>query len=256
MDAIFSGERFFFAAGQFPEFALEILSSIIEVRLSSSAFTAYMADVTVQRLSGEVITEREASTILITNPVSPCQEKELDTMAFLRLNYPNVPQPLVAPYHWLSVCSHRSLRLSLPDLDPEKPYFVHPDSSRDKAPLRAWVSVNVQRQEGESAEQARANVVALLECGGALSVSKRAHADVLIVDATSQFYKTVKAEKERAGRDWQRLAERDWVEACVRKQKLTWRRMESEEEDPDSFEDQPNGSLSGSGKGPGRPTGK
>ncbi len=121
------------------------------------------------------------------------------------------------------------------------------------------MSVNVHRQEGETAEEARSNVVSLIESGGALSVTKRAHADILVVDTTSQFYKTtVTAEKEKFGRDWQRLAERDWVEACVRDERLNWRSGGGgggeEDGDEDSFEDEQE--RVNIGKGPGRPTGK
>lgn len=116
------------------------------------------------------------------------------------------------------------------------------------------MSVNIHRHEGESAEAARINVISLLESGGAISVSKRAHADLLVVDTTSQFYKTVKAEKEKFGRDWQKLAERDWVEACVQEKRLMWRSIKEEAKNgEESFEDEPVGT--GKGKGTGRPTG-
>jgi len=175
-------------------------------------------------------------------------------MAFLRSHYPAVPQPTIIPYHYLSVCALHSTRIPLPDLKPASPYFVHPDRARDHAPLRAWVSVNVHRHEGESAEEARINVVSALETGGALSVNKRAHADILIVDTSSQFYNTVKAEKESFGRDWQRLEERSWVEACAKKGTLLWRTVKDEVEAESSFDEEPMGV--GNGKGPGRPTGK
>ena len=97
-------------------------------------------------------------------------------------------------------------------------------------------------------------MIAMLERGGAVSVTKRADADVLVVDMTSMFVKTVKAEQEKNGRDWQRLVERDWVEACVREGRLIWTpKEEDNQEREDSTEEEPN--RVESRKGPGRPTG-
>ena len=62
-------------------------------------------------------------------------------------------------------------------------------------PLKVWVSKNVQRDVNEEADVAYKKVVRQLESVGALSVVKRAHADVLVVDMASNFFQTVKKEK-------------------------------------------------------------
>lgn len=82
-------------------------------------------------------------------------------------------------------------------------------------PLKVWVSKNVQRDVNEEADVAYKKVVRQLESVGALSVIKRAHADVLVVDMASNFFQTVKKEKEENRRDWQKLAQRDWVDFCI-----------------------------------------
>lgn len=178
--------------------------------------------------------------------------------------------PVILPYHWLSVCQHRKRRVEVEDLPVEIPYMVQ--SLTDRYPLKVWVSKNVQRDVGEEAKDAYDNVVAQLESVGALAVAKRAHADVLIVDMASNFYNTVKKEKEDNQRDWQKLAQRDWVEFCITNRTLQLATQRDEErstagsenggtrdmevdqngDDVDSMveEDSP------VRRGPGRPTGK
>jgi hypothetical protein len=139
-------------------------------------------------------------------------------------------------------------------------------------PLKVWVSKNVERDTGEEAEDAFANVVAQLEEVGALAVVKRAHADVLIVDMSSEFYKTVKKEKEDNQRTWQKLAQRDWVDYCTSSGTLQLATQREEERSTTGSELGNNGEAevdhhvdevdsmieddSPVKKGPGRPTGK
>lgn len=84
----------------------------------------------------------------------------------------------------------------------------------DRYPLKVWVSKNVERQAEENPEQAYQRVMDDVEAMGAIVVTKRANADVLVVDRLSKFYAIVQKEKEDNHRDWQKLAQRDWVEFC------------------------------------------
>jgi hypothetical protein len=206
-------------------------------------------------LGASVVQDRSDATLLIVNPCCPEHEAELRNLQFMEKAYPGVARPQVLPYHYLSQCLVAHTRVSPDTLDPPVPFFVHPDYTKSHHPLRVWVSVNVARREPESAEEARAVVTELLLRGGCLAVTKRAHADVLIVDRNTNFFRTVQKEKEAGGRDWQRLAERDWVEATCEIKKVEWTGLGDEEGDDevDSMaEDMP---MRG-GKGPGRPTGK
>lgn len=136
-----------------------------------------------------------------------------------------------------------------------KPFLTHPDRSVLNSPLRVWVSVNVHKTVEPDAYAAKAAVTRMIEEGGGLVVEKRASADLLVVDRSTQFYQTVLHEHQKYGRDWQRFVERDWVENCVRKGKMAWpRRDEPAEGEVDSMaEDDP---VPAKGHGPGRPPGK
>lgn len=101
----------------------------------------------------------------------------------------------------------------------------------DHHPLKLWVSRNVERKAGETPQEAYQSVVDDLESAGAIIVSKRAHADVLIVDPASNFYSTVLKEKEDNQRDWQKLAERDWVDYCLTNKQLQLMTVRDEEEE-------------------------
>jgi hypothetical protein len=84
----------------------------------------------------------------------------------------------------------------------------------------------------ETPEEAHRNVIRDLESVGAVIVTKRAHADVLIVDMTSNFFNVVKKEKEDNERHWQKLAQRDWVVFCManKRLQLTTKREDEEAE--------------------------
>jgi hypothetical protein len=141
-------------------------------------------------------------------------------------------------------------------------------------PLKIWVSKNVNRRPDESPEDAHRNVVYDVESVGAITVAKRADSDVLVVDRQSKFFAVVEREKEENQRDWQKLAQRDWVDFCLASKvlQLTTPRDDeaisvksepsdegdqlaasNDDEEVDSMmaeEDMP------VGRGPGRPTGK
>ncbi|WVR03708.1 hypothetical protein IAU60_000703 [Kwoniella sp. DSM 27419] len=209
----------------------------------------------VKALGGKVVAQREEATILIVNPVHPQHAKEKENIGYLSKNYPAVAQPEVFPYHWLSNCLQTGRLLKLEELTFVSPIFTYPAQLEDWRPLKCWVSVNVNREEGESPESARDVVVAKLEAGGALNVAKRSQADVLVVDENSQFAKKVHVEKKNNNRNWQRIVERDWVDGCWNNKKITWRMSEAQEqegEDSMAGDDTPYEK----GKGPGRPTGK
>ncbi|WVF66019.1 hypothetical protein IAT40_000757 [Kwoniella sp. CBS 6097] len=240
MEGLLSDQSILLAEGQFSEIVLELLKE------------------KVMALGATLTTQREESTILLVNPSHPKYAKEKEHIAYLTKNYPQVAQPDVYPYHWLTCCAQAGRLLKLDELALVSPIFTYPASSEDWRPLRVWVSVNLAREDGEKPEEARDNCTAQLEAGGALSVSKRALADVLVVDETSNFAKKVHAEKKAHGRDWQRIVERDWVDGCLRSKTLAWRSIvasaDAADDGQDSMaeEDMP----IGQGKGLGRPTGK
>lgn len=254
-----TGERVMFADEQFPPSIIDLLTASIAVRSHPTFPTPSLADTFLKTLGGEVTETRREATILLTNPSSPSYAKEVDRTTAFQREYPDLPQPALYPYHWLAHCLDANLRIPLTDI-PLNPVFTHPDASKDHAPLLAWVSKNVHRVNGESALAAYDSVKTMLSKAGAIVIEKRAPADVLVVDAHSQFYLTVKKERTAAGRDWQKLAERDWVEDCIAKGMLTIWQSESDlrkegerESDNESMLDEP---VVGNGKGPGRPTGK
>lgn len=208
----------------------------------------------IKQLGATTVTSRSDATISLVNPRSPHAAKEAEVMALFAKSYPDISHPVIYPYHWLAHCFHARRRVD----PPEAPViFVHPDRSRDHAPLKVWISVNLHRHTNETAQMAQAETVRNVELHGGLKVTKRSQADLLIVDPESQFYRTqIMPERVKAGRAaWQRVGEREWVEACIRDGLLEWRTIEETEGDKevDSMaEDEP----VPAGKGPGRPTGK
>ena len=198
---------------------------------------------------------RQECHILIVNPSSTAYDADLSEMASISKIYPVLQQPDVYPYHWLACCLHRRTRVSLADLPTPKPYMVHPDRSTDHHPLKIWVSVNINRHEKEAGPYiAQSNVQKALNEAGALIVERRATADLLVVDRKSAFFSnTVIKERQKYGRKWQRIVEREWVEDCVMRQRLTWPATEEDDDEVDSMiEEEP----PRQGRGPGRPTGK
>ena len=251
---ILAGEKIFLVEEHFPAPVAELLGQLIQVRVLASLPRPHRAKAYLQQLGASTVIARSDATILLVNPRSPFAAKEAEHAAFLAKSYPDLPQPLTYPYHWLNHCLHARRRVE----SPEAPViFVHPDRSRDHAPLKVWVSVNLHRHTGESAQTAQAETIRKVELHGGLKVTKRSQADLLIVDPESQFYRTqIMPERVKAGRAaWQKVGEREWVEACIRDGVLEWRTIQETEEDNevDSMaEDDP----IPEGKGPGRPTGK
>ena len=135
-----------------------------------------------------------------------------------------------------------------------KPIFTHPDRSAGNQPLRIWVSVNIHRKGELDAHDAQKSVIKTVEQAGGVTVDKRALADVLVVDFTSKFYQTVLAEHKKHNRDFQRFVERDWVEMCVKNEKMKWPVRDVEEHAEDSMAEEDPTPVRG--KGLGRPTGK
>ncbi|WVQ93651.1 hypothetical protein IAU59_000727 [Kwoniella sp. CBS 9459] len=241
MDQLLAGQVVLLAEGQFSDSVIDLVKD------------------KVTALGGTLTTQRDESTILLVNPSHPQHAKEKEQIAYLTKNYPQVTQPEVYPYHWLACCFQAGRLLKLEELALVSPIFTYPATSEDWRPLRVWVSVNLAREDGENPEQARDNCAAQLEAGGGLAVPKRALADVLVVDETSNFAKKVHAEKKAHGRDWQRIVERDWVDGCLRSKTLAWRTAvapanaaDEDEQDSMAEDDMP----IGKGKGLGRPTGK
>ncbi|OCF56543.1 hypothetical protein L486_05393 [Kwoniella mangroviensis CBS 10435] len=236
------GHSVLFAEGQFADEVKDILSDrIIE-------------------LGGQVTFQREGSTILLANPAHPSYKQEIDHISFLQKTYPEILQPDIKPYHWIANIYYLEKILPVEDLPIVSPIFVHPSKIEDHRPIKAWVSVNVTREQDETPVQARDNLTVKLECAGAVSVTRRASADLLIVDESSDFAKKVKAEKEKNNRTWQRIVERDWVDDCLKKKRLDWRITNSNtggDSDNESFVEDDTALKKGKdgGKGPGRPAG-
>ncbi|WRT65810.1 uncharacterized protein IL334_002759 [Kwoniella shivajii] len=242
MEFLLSEQKVIFAEDQFPDDAIEFLTSRIS------------------ELGGKVITSRAESTILLVNPSHPTYKKELERIIDLRRTYPHISQPFIHPYHWINNVYQQKTLIKIEDLSVISPIFTYPSSFENYRPIRAWVSVNVSREQDETPEAARDSLLEKLECAGAIGVGKRAQADLLVVDESSEFAKKVHGEKRKHDRHWQKIVERDWVDNCLRERKLSWRltpqqlQERGDEEDNESFlgDDTP----TNEGKGPGRPTGK
>ncbi|WWC60432.1 uncharacterized protein I303_103004 [Kwoniella dejecticola CBS 10117] len=228
-------QRVLFAEDQFPD---EVKVFLIE---------------RITQMGGAIVSERGNATILLLNPSHPFYKTEQTTTDLLSKSYPQIPQPSMIPYHWISNIYHLK-RMVRPENSPvASPIFTHPSTYEGFRPLKAWVSVNVSREQDETPEEAQASLVSKMECAGAVGVHKRAQADLLIVDESSEFAKKVHAEKKKYSRHWQKIVERDWVDNCLRQKKLQWQVDKETDYDNESFlgDDTPNKE----GKGPGRPTG-
>lgn len=194
--------------------------------------------------------------MLIINVHSPKWETEREHLRFLQSEYPQLPQPDIRSYHWLIACGKENRLLDEAELQYSEPFMVYP--KRERYPLKVWVSKNVSRHAGETPEEALVNVTSQLEAAGAISLKKRKFADVLVVDTSSEFYKTVKKEKVAHGRTWQKIVQREWVEYCIKEQVVEIRHVEDEVQEEvnageDSFVEEEPGPVR---SGPGRPTGK
>ncbi|TYJ55567.1 hypothetical protein B9479_003717 [Cryptococcus floricola] len=203
----------------------------------------------IQELGATVSTDKESSTILLTNP---SHQSFRDSPHLFQPNAHS--EPKIYPYHWLAWCKDQRRHTPLTDLRPEKPLFTYPARSEDWRPLRAYVSLNLLKDKGEDGQPAaRQSCSRDLLLHGALIVSKRADADIIVIDKTTKFYKDAKAENKKAGRSWQRFVERSWVRASLRTGKIAyWRAKHDQEENSgeESFGDEPLVQ-----RGPGRPVG-
>lgn len=149
----------------------------------------------------------DPTTILITQPYSPSYSD---------------PFGPTAPYHWIGACASERARLSPQELD--DPIFITKQSTdqpeEGSRPIRFWVSLNVKRDRAEPAEVAQAMMQAKLRRHGGIIVTKRSQADILIVNRETDFFRIIKKEIAEKGRDWQTLAEKDWVDACIQQGEL------------------------------------
>ncbi|KAK8861691.1 hypothetical protein IAR55_002514 [Kwoniella newhampshirensis] len=237
-EKLFSDLIFLFAEHQFTSEIIELLKTQIEAH------------------GGSLTQEREEATVLLVNPSHPAYKTEQSNLAFLREKYKNLSHPTVLPYHWIAQCIYHNNLLSLEELPLVAPIFTFPSQAEEYRPLRTWVSVNITREGGETPEGAQANCSKRLELGGAVIVQKRAQADLLIVDESSQFAKKVHMEKKKYGRDWQRIVERDWVDTCWKERKLSWRLPKGDDQDSGNDSMMEEDVPARKGKGPGRPTGQ
>lgn len=192
---------------------------------------------------------------MVINVHSPKWEAENEHLKYLQTSFPHLPQPVIRPYNWLVMCGSEKRAIDVSELPDKEPFMVHP--SEPHYPVKVWVSKNIVRHAGESPEQALANVIRDLESVGAITMAKRAYADVLIVDFKSKFYEIVKRERQDHGRTWQKVVDRDWAESCLAN-KTTFLKAQNDEEaygsdGQHSFvaEEAPPVRT-----GPGRPTGK
>ncbi|ODN73527.1 hypothetical protein L202_08028 [Cryptococcus amylolentus CBS 6039] len=217
---VLAGESICLAQGQFSAFVVNLIHGMI------------------QELGATVSTDKKSSTILLTNPSHQSFRNTPD------LFQPNAhSEPKVYPYHWLAWCNDQRRHTPLTDLKSEKPLFTYPARSEDWRPLRAYVSVNLCKFKGEEdGREARQNCSRDLLLHGALIVSKRADADILVIDKLTEFYKIAKAENKKAGRSWQRFLERNWVLGSIRTGKMEWWRAKHDQKKDsgeESFGDEP-----------------
>ncbi|WWC68514.1 uncharacterized protein I206_102443 [Kwoniella pini CBS 10737] len=234
MQPLLKDQAVLFAEKQFSEEVVELISGKIK------------------ELGGIIKTEREGSTILLVNPSHPSYKTEKEHADFLTKTYPHLPQPILTPYHWIANIYNLKKLVKPEDLSVVSPMFTHASTFENFRPLKAWVSVNVAREQDETPEQAQASLLDKLECAGAIGVNKRAQADLLVVDEQSQFATKVHMEKQKYNRHWQKIVERDWVDNCLKQKKMDWK-LDNDNEDNESFlGDDVNHKE---GKGPGRPTG-
>lgn len=196
--------------------------------------------------------------MMVVNVHSPKWEAEREHLKYLQESFPHSARPVIRSYHWLVVSGREKRAIEASELPDEEPFMVNPTEPHH--PVKLWVSKNIMRHAGESPEEAQQTITRDLESVGAVAVSKRAHADVLVVDPHSKFYETVKREKQEHGRTWQKLATREWVEYCLSSKTVSLHTRLEDEEDAaaasdgqDSFVEEEPGPVR---TGPGRPTGK
>lgn len=214
---ILKEDKIFFAEGQLDDRAVAALTVIAEVRyLLCKAHT--------QNLGAEIVTSPEDATVILTNPGSPHYRPITSGEAST-----SVPK---VPYHWLSVCRVNGRRVAPAELDPPVPYMQHKELKAGN-PLFVYVSKNVLRDPDKLDVDMWRVVSDELSTIGAIIVTKRAEADILVVDQKSDFYQnTIKPEIKRHKRHHQRIAERSWVEQCVAQRKY----LDLVAEDPDRDE--------------------
>lgn len=154
-----------------------------------------------------MVSSPDSDTTLITQPYSSSY------------SVPDVPS---ASYHWLGACASEKERVNPSELD--LPFFLsqpNEDAPEEGSrPLRFWVSINVKRDRAEPAEVAQGAIQAKLRRHGGLVVTKRSQADILVVNKETEFYRTVTKEIADKGRHWQTTAEKEWVDACIRRREL------------------------------------
>ena len=221
--------------------------------VSRSALTQD-SQLSAQEHAGTIVADRQHATHLIVHPGSVKYRAELHNAQLLASQYPGLAQPKMVPYHWLCQVQLTNTLVDIDTLEPPLPIFYHPQMSEDNKPLIAWVSVNVTRNTDEQPSEAQGSVEQRLSLGGALISTKRARADLLIVDESTQFAQKVRKERKEGKRWHQKLAERDWVDDCWNNKKLSWKVDDEgmDEDDEDLVRDM---HPSSSGTGPGRPTG-
>lgn len=254
ISSILLGEKVYFAPNQIVDQPLLIL--IGRVKVSYIRINEFDARLTrLQRLGGTVVDDAAEATIIIENPAHQIAKAERPILAR------SAPQAEIQPYHFISLCLLHSRRVHADEVTP-MPLMVHPDNSRNRAPLKAWISINVMRVSGETPLEAKEAVTAALETHGALEVTKRSAADLLIVDVHSAFYKTVLDERDANQRTHQRIAERDWLQTCFAENKLSWlngreakQQEAGEAGDVSDTDSMARESPSSRQRGPGRPTG-
>lgn len=241
-DDFLKGEKVYFAQNHLSPDVQHILEGMVTVSgpLYGSRFIrpVMVVLISIQDHGGRTVTDRQSATLLIVHPRSPSYDEEQRQIRKLAREFPSIRAPKVVPYTYISLTSREILNpTNSPPTDSTTiqtlpPIFYHPDRTTEHRPLKAWVSVNVTRQSSdETAPEAQNAVMDMLVRGGALIVKKRAHADLLIVDRTTDFYHKVAAEREQNGRMHQRLEERDWVKAAMASGKMAWVLEGEEKED-------------------------
>lgn len=257
------GDQIYICPKQFDEKSKELLAASAKVRVFvfHNPVEEYRS-AKLQNLGATVTSSFQDATVFLTNPSAPSYETDLPALEAQVNDSEGTSE--ILPYHWLANCRINNARLALATLPSAVPLFTHPNPEKSHFPVKTWVSINVIKRSHETPYTAQQNVSDSVEMHGALLVPKRSQADVLIVDRSTRFYQTIKDEIAQKGRTDQMVAERAWVDDCVRRGGLSWKLDDHKASQPlaghtdkDSDED----SFAGEdpmpkGKGPGRPTGQ
>ncbi|GMK59872.1 hypothetical protein CspeluHIS016_0900890 [Cutaneotrichosporon spelunceum] len=163
----------------------------------------------ITALGGSVVPSRAEATGILVNRSHP---------SFTPSSSDSPPQ---ITYTWPAHCAAAKTRVD-PSTLPAPILLNHWKPGSESVPLTVYVSINLRiLRADEDRGATKAAVEAALAQLGALIVRKRAMADVMVVDRKTLFFlDKITAEVKKAGKEWQRFAEREWAEAVVREGRM------------------------------------